>query len=141
MNVAPELYERTFYGQQSFSTALDSGEVESVVFDAMPIKDGESYTRMNSFYIRFDLVGNIGQKPKFIERLSFLDVLQVSKVPFYEFSLQYISGMNMIANLNINLSDDFGISLTRLSKNSTLNTGNWMPDSKFWFGINYRANF
>ena len=82
------MYERTFYGQKSFSTALDSGGVESVVFDAMSIKDGKSYTRMNSFYIRFDLVGNIGQKPKFIERLSFLDVLQVFKVPFYEFSLQ-----------------------------------------------------
>ena len=136
-----ELYERTFYGQKSFSTALDSGGVESVVFDAMPIKDGESYTRMNSFYIRFDLVGNIGQKPKFIERLSFLDVLQVSKVPFYEFSLQYISGMNMLTNLNVNLSDEFGISLTHLSKNSTLDTGNWMPDSKFWLGLNYRANF
>ena len=107
----------------------------------MSVKDGESYTRMNSFYIRFDLVGNIGQKPKFIERLSFLDVLQVSKVPFYEFSLQYISGMNMLTNLNVNLSDEFGISLTHLSKNSTLDTGNWMPDSKFWLGLNYRANF
>ena len=135
------MYERTFYGQKSFSTASDSGGVESVVFDAMSIKDGESYTRMNSFYIRFDLVGNIGQKPKFIERLSFLDVLQVSKVPFYEFSLQYISGMNMLTNLNVNLSDEFGISLTHLSKNSTLDTGNWMPDSKFWVGLNYRANF
>ena len=136
-----ELYERTFYGQESFSTALDSGGVESVVFDSMPMKDGESYTRINSFYIRFDLVGNIGQKPKFIERLSFLDILQVSKVPFYEFSLQYISGMNMLTNLNVNLSDEFGISLTSLSKNSTLETGNWMPDSKFWLGVNYRANF
>ena len=136
-----ELYERTFYGQKSFSTALDSGGVESVVFDAMQMKDGESYTRMNSFYIRFDLVGNIGQKPKFIERISFLDFLQVSKVPFYEFSLQYISGMNMLMNCNVNLSDEFGLSLTRLSKNSTLDTGNWMPESKFWFGVNYRANF
>ena len=26
-----------------------------------------SFTRKNSFYIRFDLVGQIGQKPKFIE--------------------------------------------------------------------------
>ena len=136
-----ELYERTFYGQKSFSTALDSGGVESVVFDAMQMKDGESYTRMNSFYIRFDLVGNIGQKPKFIERISFLDFLQVSKVPFYEFSLQYISGMNMLMNCNVNLSDEFGLSLTKLSKNSTLDTGNWMPESKFWFGVNYRANF
>ena len=129
-----ELYERSYYGNK---TVIG----DSVIFNELEMKDGESFTRLNSFYIRFDLVGNIGQKPKFIERLSFLDALQVSKVPFYEFSLQYISGMNMIANLNVNLSDDFGISLTKLSKNSTLNTGNWMPDSKFWFGINYRANF
>ena len=130
-----ELYERSFYG--NISTIGDS----LVVFNEQEMKGGESYTRMNSFYIRFDLVGNIGQKPKFIERLSFLDVLQVSKVPFYEFSLQYISGMNMLTNLNVNLSDEFGISLTHLSKNSTLDTGNWMPDSKFWLGLNYRANF
>ena len=130
-----ELYERSFYG--NISTIGDS----LVVFDEQEMKDGESYTRMNSFYIRFDLVGNIGQKPKFIERLSFLDILQVSKVPFYELSLQYISGMNILTNLNVNLSDEFGISLTHLSKNSTLDTGNWMPESKFWFGINYRANF
>ena len=49
--------------------------------------------------------------------------------------------MNMLTNLNVNLSDEFGISLTHLSKNSTLDTGNWMPDSKFWLGLNYRANF
>ncbi len=129
-----ELYERTFYDQELSVDTLE-------VFDQKQIKDGESFTRMNSFYIRFDLVGNIGQKPKFIERLSLLDILQVSKVPFYELSLQYISGINMITNLNVNLSDEFGISLTHLSKNSTLETGNWMPDSKFWLGVNYRANF
>ena len=129
-----ELYERTFYGSKSVFG-------DSIVFSEPQMKDGESFTRMNSFYIRFDLVGNIGQKPKFIERLSFLDFLQVSKVPFYELSLQYISGMNMLTNLNVNLSDEFGISLTSLAKNSTLDTGNWMPDSKLWFGINYRANF
>ena len=129
-----ELYERPFYGGKSVLG-------DSIVFSEPQMKDGESFTRMNSFYIRFDLVGNIGQKPKFIERLSFLDFLQVSKVPFYEVSLQYISGMNMLTNLNVNLSDDFGISLTSLAKNSTLDTGNWMPDSKLWIGINYRANF
>ena len=129
-----ELYERAFYGQKLSADSLE-------VFAQNQMKDGESFTRMNSFYIRFDLVGNIGQKPKFIERISFLDFLQVSKVPFYEFSLQYISGMNMLMNCNVNLSDEFGLSLMRLSKNSALETGNWMPESKFWFGINYRANF
>ena len=129
-----ELYERAFYGQKLSADSLE-------VFAQNQMKDGESFTRMNSFYIRFDLIGNIGQKPKFIERISFLDFLQVSKVPFYEFSLQYISGMNMLMNCNVNLSDEFGLSLMRLSKNSALETGNWMPESKFWFGINYRANF
>ena len=138
-----ELYERSFYGNISTKTGIDANgdPFEYKVFDEPQMKDGESFTRINSFYIRFDLVGNIGQKPKFIERLSFLDILQVSKVPFYEFSLQYISGMNMLTSLNVNLSDEFGISLTSLSKNSALDTGNWMPDSKFWLGINYRANF
>ena len=104
------------------------------------LNDGKSFTRLGSFYIRFDMVGNIGQKPKFLERISYLDFLQVSKVPFYELSLQYISGMNMLLNCNINLSDEIGVSLTTLSKNNTL-SGNWMPESKFWFGLNYRANF
>ena len=129
-----ELYERAFYGQKLSADSLE-------VFAQNQMEDGESFTRMNSFYIRFDLVGNIGQKPKFIERISFLDFLQVSNVPFYEFSLQYISGMNMLMNCNVNLSDEFGLSLMRLSKNSALESGNWMPESKFWFGINYRANF
>jgi len=129
-----ELYERTFYGQ-TISGA------DSVIFTKEDLNnEGESFTSLNSFYIRFDMVGQIGQKPKFLERISYLDFLQVSKVPFYEFSLQYLSGLNMLFNCNINLSDEIGVSLTRLSKNNSLK-GNWMPESKFWFGINYRANF
>ena len=108
--------------------------------DETDLNEGNSYTRLNSFYIRFDLLGHIGQKPNFIEKLSFLDFIQLSKVPFYELSLQYISGLNMILTLNLNVSDNFGVSLTSLSKNSSLK-GNWMPDRKFWFGLNYRANF
>ena len=130
-----ELYERTFFNQEKIetdSTVYFSGEKS--------LNDGKSFTRLGSFYIRFDMVGNIGQKPKFLERISYLDFLQVSKVPFYELSLQYISGMNMLLNCNINLSDEIGVSLTTLSKNNTL-SGNWMPESKFWFGLNYRANF
>ena len=130
-----ELYERTFFNQvknETDSTVYFSGEKS--------LNDGKSFTRLGSFYIRFDMVGNIGQKPKFLERISYLDFLQVSKVPFYELSLQYISGMNMLLNCNINLSDEIGVSFTRLSKNNTL-SGNWMPESKFWFGLNYRANF
>ena len=102
--------------------------------------EGNSYTRLSSFYIRFDAVGQIGVKPKFVERTSFLDFIQISKVPFYEFSIQYISSLNTISTLNLNLSDSFGFSITQLIVNSNLK-GNWMPDSKFWFGLNYRASF
>ena len=120
-----ELYERAYFDDNEVTKLND---------------DGNSFTRLNSFYIRFDLLGQIGQKPNFIEKLSFLDFIQISKVPFYEFSFQYITGLNMIYTLNLNLSDDFGVSITGLKKNADLK-GHWMPDSKFWVGLNYRANF
>ena len=119
------LYERAYFDDNE-GTELNDG--------------GNSFTRLNSFYIRFDLLGQIGQKPNFIEKLSFLDFIQISKVPFYEFSFQYITGLNMIYTLNLNLSDDFGVSITGLKKNADLK-GHWMPDSKFWVGLKYRANF
>ena len=120
-----ELYERAYFDDNEGTELND---------------DGNSFTRLNSFYIRFDLLGQIGQKPNFIEKLSFLDFIQISKVPFYEFSFQYITGLNMIYTLNLNLSDDFGVSITGLKKNADLK-GHWMPDSKFWVGLKYRANF
>ena len=120
-----ELYERAYFDDNEVTELND---------------DGNSFTRFNSFYIRFDLLGQIGQKPNFIEKLSFLDFIQISKVPFYEFSFQYITGLNMIYTLNLNLSDDFGVSITGLKKNAYLK-GHWMPDSKFWVGLKYRANF
>ena len=120
-----DLYDRTFY------------EADGTEADFMDVK---SFTRLSSFYIRFDVVGTIGEKPKFIERLSFMDFIQLSRVPFYEFSLQFISGLNMTYRFNLNITDGIGISFSGLSKNSDLK-GNWMPESKFWFGLNYRANF
>ena len=126
-----DLYDRTFYNQ-----ALSSG-----VFSELKLNDeGDPFTRLSSFYVRFDVVGKIGEKPKFIERLSFMDFIQVSKVPFYEYSLQFISGLNTIHRFSLNVTDDIGLSISTLSKNGDLK-GNWMPDSKFWFGLNYRANF
>ena len=126
-----DLYDRTFYNQ-----ALSSG-----VWSQLPLNDeGDPFTRLSSFYIRFDVVGKIGEKPKFIERLSFMDFIQISKVPFYEYSLQFISGLNTIHRFSLNVTDDIGLSISTLSKNGDLK-GNWMPDSKFWFGLNYRANF
>ena len=121
-----DLYDRTFY--------LEADGTEG------DFTDKNSFTRLSSFYIRFDVVGTIGEKPKFIERLSFMDFIQLSRVPFYELSLQFISGLNMTYRVNLNITDGIGISFSGLSKNSDL-TGNWMPESKFWFGLNYRANF
>ena len=120
-----ELYDRAYFDDSGVTELND---------------DGNSFTRLNSFYIRFDLLGQIGQKPNFIEKLSFLDFIQISKVPFYEFSFQYITGLNMIYTLNLNLSDVFGVSITGLKKNADLK-GHWMPESKVWVGLKYRANF
>ena len=128
-----KLLDRTFYNQK---LSLDS--LASWKYDQLN-NEGNSYTRLRSFYIRFDLTGQIGEKPKFIERLSFLDFIQLSKVPFYEISLQYISGLNMITTVNLNISDEIGVSFTRLSKNESLE-GNWMSNN-IWVGLNYRANF
>ena len=69
-----------------------------------------------------------------------MDFIQLSKVPFYELSFQLISGMNTLTSLNLNISDSFAVSLSRLSKNSELN-GNWMPESQLWIGLKYRGNF
>ena len=126
-----ELYDRTFFNQ----TLSADGWSEEQLND-----EGDPFTRLSSFYIRFDVIGVIGEKPKFIERLSFMDFIQVSKVPFYEYSLQFISGLNTMHRFSLNVTDDIGLSISTLSKNGNLK-GNWMPDSKFWFGLNYRANF
>ena len=126
-----ELYDRTFFNQ---SLGADGWSEEQLN------DEGDPFTRLSSFYIRFDVIGVIGEKPKFIERLSFMDFIQVSKVPFYEYSLQFISGLNTMHRFSLNVTDDIGLSISTLSKNSDLK-GNWMPDSKFWFGLNYRANF
>lgn len=122
-----ELYDRTFYGQKPDGTQVS-------------FNHRNSFTGLSSFFIRFDVTGKIGEKPKFIERLSFMDFIQISKVPFYEFSLQFISGLNTIYSIDLNITDDIGLSISGLSKNKALE-GNWMPESKFWFGLNYRANF
>ena len=129
-----QLYERTFYDQKFSNDSLN-------IYTQKSLNDeGNSFTRLTSFYIRFDLTGRIGEKPNFIEKISFLDFIKVNKVPFYEISLQYISELNVLSSLNINLNDQVGLSFTRLSKVDELK-GNWMPDSKLWLGFNYRANF
>ena len=61
-----KLYERTFYNQ----ILIEGDSTTSWTQDALN-DEGNSFTRLNSFYIRFDLLGQIGQKPKFIEKLVF----------------------------------------------------------------------
>tara|TARA_B000000557_G_scaffold43273_1_gene32078 strand:+ start:525 stop:2882 length:2358 start_codon:yes stop_codon:yes gene_type:complete len=135
-----DFYERTFFDQSASANMNEDSTLTWTWSNTALNDEGNSYTRLSSFYIRFDAVGQIGVKPKFVERTSFLDFIQISKVPFYEFSIQYISSLNTISTLNLNLSDSFGFSITQLIVNSNLK-GNWMPDSKFWFGLNYRASF
>ncbi len=129
-NSDENLYERTFYSQ-----SLDTSWSQISLND-----EGNSFSKLSSFYIRFDVIGNIGEKPRLIERISFLDFINLSRVPFYEVSFQYISSLNFLMSVNLNITDNFGFSLTNLAKNKDLK-GDWIPDSKFWFGLNYRANF
>ena len=119
------LYERNFY-----STA-DSIKT---------FTDDKSYSTQNSFYIRFDVLGKVGHKPELLEKLSYFNFIQIYRVPFYEFSLQFISSLSTIMTLNINIIDDFSVSMSRFTRSSSLE-GNWVPESNTWFGIRYRANF
>ena len=128
-----KMYERAF-----FDHTLSSDD-SLVTWSSESFTDQNTYTRLNSFFIKFDLTGQIGQKPKFVEKISYLDFINISKVPFYELSFQYISSLNSIIKVNLNISDQLGISITNLSRNSDLK-GNWMPDN-WWWSLNYRANF
>jgi len=136
-----ELFERSFYNQSYSQEKDSSGTIISETYLSESLNDdNESFTSLPSFYVRFELLGKIGEKPNLLERISVLDFINISKVPFYEISYQYIAGFNSITSLNINFSDEIGLSMTRLSKSSNLK-GSWMPDSKYWFGINYKATF
>ena len=128
-----ELYERAFF---NYTLSADDSVV---TWSSESLTDQDAYTRLNSFFIRFDLTGQIGQKPKFVEKISYLDFINISKVPFYELSFQYISSLNSILKVNVNISDQLGISITNLNRNTDLK-GNWMPDN-LWWSLNYRANF
>ena len=119
------LYERNFYS---------SGD------SIKTFTDDKSYSTKNSFYIRFDVLGKVGQKPEILEKLPYFNFIQIYRVPFYEFSLQFISSLSTIATLNINIIDDFSVSISQFSRSSSLE-GNWLPKSNIWFGFRYRANF
>ena len=53
-----EMYERAF-----FNYTLSSDD-SLVTWSSESFTDQDSYTRLNSFFIRFDLTGQIGQKPQ-----------------------------------------------------------------------------
>ena len=120
-----DLYERNFY---SSSDSIKT------------FTDDKSYSTQTSFYIRFDVLGKIGQKPELLEKFPYFNFIQIYRVPFYELSLQFISSLSTIITLNINIIDDFSISVSRFSRSASLE-GNWVPDSNTWLGIRYRANF
>ena len=121
------LYERNFF---------QSEEDEGI----SRIEKGRSFSRYISAYIRFDILGNIGQKPEFLERVKYFDFINIHDVPFYELSFQLISSLNVITTLNLNIYDNLAFTITRYNTMGEIQ-GNWLPDKNTWVGLKYRGNF
>ena len=119
------LYDRTFY--QSGSKIID-------------IKESRSFSRYWGLYARFDILGKIGQKPEFLERIKYFDFISINDVPFYELSFQLISSLNTITTLNLNIYDNLALTITRYNTTGDIQ-GYWLPDKNTWFGLKYRGNF
>jgi len=122
------LYERNFF---------QSEEDEGI----SKIEKGRSFSRYISAYIRFDILGNIGQKPEFLERIKYFDFINISNVPFYELSFQFISSLNMITTLNLNIHDKLAFTITRYKTTGDDIQGNWLADKNTWVGLKYHGNF
>ena len=122
------LYERNFF---------QSEEDEGI----SRIEKGRSFSRYISAYIRFDILGNIGQKPEFLERIKYFDFINISNVPFYELSFQFISSLNMITTLNLNIHDKLAFTITRYKTTGDNIQGNWLADKNTWVGLKYHGNF
>ena len=121
------LYDRNFFQPQV------AGDITRI--------DGErSFSRYASFYIRFDILGNIGQKPEFLERVKYFDFITIKNVPFYELSFQLISSLNIITTLNLNIYDNLAFTIIRYNTMGEIQ-GNWLPDKNTWVGLKYRGNF
>ena len=103
-------------------------------------EDGKSSTRNFGVYARFDFLGEIGQKPDFIERVSFFNFVRISKVPFFEYSFQWISSLNTLSTLTINVNDNVSFSVTNYSTASSLK-GDWLPKKNIWLGFRYTGEF
>ena len=119
------LYDRTFY------------ESKSKVFD---IEDSRSFSRYWSLFIRFDILGKIGQKPEFLERVKYFDFININNVPFYELSFQLISSINTITTLNLNIYDNLAVTITSYNTTGDIQ-GKWLPNKNIWFGLKYRGKF
>jgi len=103
-------------------------------------EDGKSSTRNFGVYARFDFLGEIGQKPDFIERVSFFNFVRISRVPFFEYSFQWISSLNTLSSLTININDNVGFSITNYSTSPSLK-GDWLPEKNIWLGFRYTGEF
>ena len=104
------------------------------------IDEGRSFSRYTSFYIRFDILGNIGEKPEFLERVKYFDFININDVPFYELSFQLISSLNVITTLNLNIYDNLAFTITSYSTTGEIQ-GDWLADKNIWVGFKYRGNF
>ena len=121
-------YERNFY------------EYDDETKKYKRYEDGKSSTRNFGVYARFDFLGEIGQKPDFIERVSFFNFVRISRVPFFEYSFQWISSLNTLSTLTINVNDNVSFSVTNYSTASSLK-GDWLPKKNIWLGFRYTGEF
>jgi len=121
-------YERNFY------------EYDEETKKYKRYEDGKSSTRNFGVYARFDFLGEIGQKPDFIERVSFFNFVRISRVPFFEYSFQWISSLNTLSTLTINVNDNVSFSVTNYSTASSLK-GDWLPKKNIWLGFRYTGEF
>ena len=121
-------YERNFYDYNEETKKYNRYE------------DGKSSTRNFGVYARFDFLGEIGQKPDFIERVSFFNFVRISRVPFFEYSFQWISSLNTLSSLTININDNVGFSITNYSTSPSLK-GDWLPEKNIWLGFRYTGEF
>ncbi len=121
-------YERNFYDYNEETKKYNRYE------------DGKSSTRNFGVYARFDFLGEIGQKPDFIERVSFFNFVRISRVPFFEYSFQWISSLNTLSSLTININDNIGFSITNYSTTPSLK-GDWLPKKNIWLGFRYTGEF
>ena len=121
-------YERNFY------------EYDDETKKYKRYEDGKSSTRNFGVYARFDFLGEIGQKPDFIERVSFFNFVRISRVPFFEYSFQWISSLNTLSTLTLNVNDNVSFSVTNYNTASSLK-GDWLPKKNIWLGFRYTGEF